>query len=118
MEFKIEIPDEVLENVKNLSDGFKIPIERVLAIMAVDWIGRMDAEIQRFGKPATAGCRAFDHQFTDDTPEGFTIESSYELSRSAWALEFLEHSDFYQARSDALQEEDDAVSAAPGEEVE
>ena len=106
MEFKIEIPDEVLENVQNLSDGFKIPIERVLSIMAVDWIARQDMEVQRFGKPATVGYRAFDHQFSDELPEGFTIESSYELSRSNHEVEFLEHSDFYQGRSDALQTED------------
>ena len=106
MKVQIEIPDEVLENVKNLADGFKVPVERVLSIMAVDWIGRMDAELQRFGKPATVGYRAFDHQFTDDTPEGLMVESSYELSRSAWVLEFLEHSDFYRGRADALRAED------------
>ena len=106
MKIEIEIPYKILEPVRKTAKGLNIPLQRALAVMLCDWIARQDMEIQRFGKPSTVGYRAFDWQFSDDTPEGYELKSSYELSRSNHEVEFLEHYDFYQERADALEEED------------
>lgn len=103
MKFEIEIPDEILEPMRKVCDGFKIPMDRALAVVAVDWIARMDEEMQSFGKPVTPGHQCFDKQFNEDTPLGYEIESSYALSRANWLTEFMANNDFYQKRADEIE---------------
>lgn len=115
MKYEIEIPEEVLEPMQKVCEGFKLPMERALAIIACDWIARQDAEMATFKNPATPGYQCFDHQFNEYTPLGYEIESSYESSRVNWQNEFQNHSEFYQQRATDLERTDaEAMQGSPG----
>jgi hypothetical protein len=103
MKFEIEMPDEILEPMQKVCEGFKLPMERALAIIAVDWIARMDEEMSQFGQPVTPGHQCFDEQFNEETPLGYEIESSYTLSRGNWSVEFMVNNDFYRKRADEIE---------------
>jgi len=115
MKLEINVPKQILEPAERLAAGLKIPLERVVETMVMDWIGKMDMELAMFGKAVTPGYRAFDMQFTDDTPNGYEPESSYELSRSTWQQEFLSHHAFYQARADRFEAEDSEGDHPPSD---
>jgi len=112
MKFEIEIPEEVLQPVQKVCDGFNIPMERALSIIAQDWIARLDAEFQLFGKPVTPGYRSFDWQFTD-CATGYV--ETYEYSKGIHLPFFADHSEVFQQLGDLLQTEDVKIKEFNGE---
>ena len=105
MKIEIEIPDDLLTPLMATAKGFNVPMERAIAIVVCDWVARMDAEMAAFSYPCTPGFKVFDDQFTEETPEGYELASSYELSRSNHYLEFLSQSKFYAKRAAELRAE-------------
>jgi hypothetical protein len=102
MKFTVDLPEIVINPIRRTCEGFGVSTERGLAIIISDWVASLDAQFTLEGKPTTPAYLAFDGQFNEQTPDGFEIESSYDMSRANWMqslagnLDALDGEDWHQ----------------------